>query len=50
MSALIKDAYKKAEKLVLSNKKKLAKVASVLLEKETIESNEFNSLMDKVKA
>ena len=50
ISAFIKEAYKKAEKLVVANKKKLEKVASVLLEKETIESEEFNRLMDQVKA
>jgi len=50
ISEFIKDAYKKAEKIIVSNKKKLEKVASVLLEKETIESEEFNRLMDQVKA
>jgi len=49
ISLFINEAYKKAEKTIVSNKKKLEKVASVLLEKETIESTEFNELMDKTK-
>lgn len=47
---IINNAYKKAEKLILSNKKKLESVASVLLQKETIEAKEFNELMDKTTA
>ncbi len=49
ISKIITDAYKTAEKLILANKKKVEKVASVLLEKETIEATEFNKLMDQIK-
>ncbi|MDD5693127.1 MAG: ATP-dependent zinc metalloprotease FtsH [Patescibacteria group bacterium] len=49
ISRIINEAYKTAEKTINSNKKKLEKVANVLLEKETIESEEFNALMDKTK-
>jgi len=49
ISSIIINSYKTAEKIILSNKKKLEKVASVLLERETIEAVEFNKLMDQTK-
>jgi cell division protease FtsH len=50
ISKIIESAYKTAEEVVTKNKKKLEKVAQVLLEKETIESEQFNKLLDETKA
>lgn len=47
VSRITSEAYKVAEKLITSNKKKMEAVAKVLLEKETIEADEFNKLMGK---
>jgi len=42
---LIKDAALRAEKLIGENKIKIDKLVAVLLEKETVEKEEFNELM-----
>jgi len=42
---IVEDAYAKAKELLLNNKAKLDMVAKVLLEKETIEEEEFAKLM-----
>jgi cell division protease FtsH len=49
IARIIKESYKAAEKLIVANKKKLEKVAAVLIKKETIEAVEFNILMDETK-
>jgi cell division protease FtsH len=50
ISKIINQAYKTAENVITKNKHKLESVAKVLLEKETIESVEFNKIMDETKA
>lgn len=50
IARIINESYKAAEKLIVANKKKLEKVAAVLIKKETIEAAEFNTLMDETKA
>lgn len=42
---LTDEAYKKAQEILLKNKKKLDKIAARLIEKETIEEEEFQELM-----
>ena len=44
MLKIISAAYKKAEEILNSNRDKLDAVAALLLEKETIDANEFNSV------
>jgi len=45
ISKLIKDAYQIATKLIKQNRKKLDKIAKILIEKEIIEQDEFQKLM-----
>ena len=45
VTKFIEDAYKVAEKILIDKKDLLAKIANVLLEKETIEQAEFNEIM-----
>jgi cell division protease FtsH len=47
VSNFIGDAYKTAERVLKENKETLEKIAKTLLEKETIESDEFNALVGK---
>jgi len=42
---IVETAYKKAEDILLKNRKKLDQIAQTLLEKETIEEEEFAQLM-----
>jgi len=42
---IIADSYERAEKLLLDNKAKMLDIARVLLEKETLEREEFQALM-----
>jgi cell division protease FtsH len=50
VSRIISDGYKLAEKTIISNKAKLDKIANKLLESETIEAEEFKTLMGSAKA
>lgn len=45
VSAFINDAYKTAEKILNDKKETLQKLSGVLLEKETIEQDEFNEIV-----
>ncbi len=45
VSKFISDAYKTAEKIITEKKDTLKKIAETLLEKETIEQEEFNELI-----
>ena len=45
VSKLINSAYQKAEKILAEKKEKLTQIAEVLIEKETIEKDEFKELM-----
>lgn len=45
VSRIVEDGYKKAVQLITKNKKKMDAVANVLIEKETLEAEEFNKLM-----
>lgn len=47
VTQIVNDGYKKAVQLITKNKKKMEAVAAVLIEKETLEAEEFNKLMDK---
>lgn len=47
VSRITSEAYTKAEELIKKNKKKMEEVAKILIDKETIESEEFNKLMKK---
>jgi len=47
MSKLINDAHQKAKDLLTSNKKVLEKIAKALLEKETLEKDEFYALLEE---
>lgn len=47
MSELIKTAHKKAREILEKNKAMLEKIAKVLLEKETIEKDEFYALLEE---
>ncbi len=49
ISLFISKAHKKASSLIKKHKDHLEKIAGVLLEKETIEQNEFNSLIKGLK-
>jgi cell division protease FtsH len=42
---IMEEGYLKAQKILKSNKNKLDAVASVLLQKETLEGDEFDELM-----
>lgn len=44
---IIEESYRKAETTIAKNKKKLETVASELLEKETLDEEEFKAIMDK---
>ncbi len=46
---IIKNGYKTAEDLLKKNKKFLDKLADILIEKETIEKDEFDKIMKKFK-
>lgn len=50
INKIIDQCYKNAEKILKDNKKKLDKIVDVLLEKETIEQDEFEKLMNNEKA
>ena len=50
VSRIISDGYKLAEKTIIGNKAKLDKIANKLLESETIEAEEFKTLMGSAKA
>ncbi|HLM83692.1 MAG TPA: ATP-dependent zinc metalloprotease FtsH [Candidatus Bathyarchaeia archaeon] len=50
VSRFIEDAYKTAEKVIADKKEILENIAKTLLEKETIEQEEFNELIGKTKA
>ncbi len=50
VSKIIDSAYRLAEKTIEKNKAKLEKIATKLLEKETIEADEFKTLMGTAKA
>jgi cell division protease FtsH len=45
VSKFIKNAYEVAEKILVKKKEVLEKLVSILLEKETIEQDEFNQLV-----
>jgi cell division protease FtsH len=47
---ILNTAYKRAEDLILKNKKKMDDVAAVLIKKETLDAAEFNKLMNGTKA
>jgi cell division protease FtsH len=47
VSKFIENAFKTAEKIITEKKEILEKIAKTLLEKETIEQDEFNSLIGK---
>jgi cell division protease FtsH len=47
MSKLINDAHQKAKDVLISNKKVLEKIAKALLEKETLEKDEFYALLEE---
>ena len=47
VSKFIQDAFKTAEKIINEKKETLEKIAKTLLEKETIEQEEFNKLIGK---
>ncbi len=49
VSRFISDAYKTAEKIIIEKKSILEKIAKTLLEKETIEQEEFNELIKNTK-
>lgn len=49
VSALLDRSYKKAKKLLASNKTILKKIADVLVKKEVLEQDEFDKLMKKLK-
>jgi cell division protease FtsH len=44
---IIDAAYEKAKQILIENKDKLEKITQVLLEKEKIEGDEFNALMEE---
>ena len=46
----VEGGYKKATETINKNKKKLEAVAAELIEKETLDAEEFRALMDKTKA
>ena len=48
VSGFIENAYKTAEKVLQDKKEILEKIVAVLMEKETIEQDEFNEIMGKV--
>ena len=43
---LLDQAYESAEKILMANMDKLDAVANVLLEKETIDADEFNKIFE----
>lgn len=45
VSDILKDAYLRAKKVIIHKKHKLEKIAQMLIEKETIEKEEFEKLM-----
>ena len=45
---IIEDAYNRAKNVILKNKKALDKVVDVLMEKETIEKEEFKKIIENV--
>lgn len=47
VAKFIEEAYKTAEKIIIERRKKLDEIAAVLVEKETIEKDEFTELMKK---
>jgi len=47
VSRFIDDAYKTAEKIIAEKKETLERIAKTLLEKETLEQEEFNELIGK---
>jgi len=44
---MIEECYQRAESLLIEHKEKLELVASTLMEKETLEADEFAALMQK---
>lgn len=50
IKSFISEAYETAHKIIAENRKKLDKIASELLEKETIEKEEFDELMKSLPA
>ncbi|MEI6266288.1 MAG: ATP-dependent zinc metalloprotease FtsH [bacterium] len=46
----VEEGYKKATETINKNKKKLEAVATELIEKETLDAEEFKAIMDKTKA
>jgi cell division protease FtsH len=47
VSRFIDDAYKTAERIIGEKKETLERIAKTLLEKETLEQEEFNELLGK---
>ena len=47
---IIDTAYTQAQDILRANKSKLDKVAKALLEKETLDADEFEAIVDKKKA
>jgi len=47
VSQFIKDAYKTSEKIIMEKKEALERIAKTLLEKETLEQEEFDKLIKK---
>jgi cell division protease FtsH len=45
INKIMDEAYKSAQKILKDNKKKLDEIAKALIEKETIEEDEFKKLM-----
>lgn len=50
VSRFIGDAYKTAEKIITEKKETLERIAKTLLEKETLEQEEFNELLKDIKS
>jgi cell division protease FtsH len=48
VAAIIEDAYNRAKTVILKNRKALDKVVDVLMEKETIEKDEFKKIIENV--
>ena len=49
MKKLVDEAYQEAKKILTKNRIKLDKLAKALLEKETLDQEEFEALMGKKK-
>ncbi len=50
MKKIVDERYAIAKNLLLQNEDMLRKIARELLERETLDDNEFAEIMDKIKA